>query len=92
MNWFTAVVVYVLVWWTVLFAVLPMGTQPVADPDAATGWRGAPAQARVGRKLLVTTLVSLAIWGVVVGLIERDWLSFRHGLLKLPDDYPTQAR
>ena len=89
MNWFTAFVVYVLVWWTVLFAVLPMGTQPVADPDAATGWRGAPAQARIGRKLLVTTLVSLAIWLVVVGLIESNWLSFRHGILKMPDDYPT---
>ncbi len=92
MNWFTAFVVYVLTWWTVLFAVLPMGTQPVSDPDAATGWRGAPAQARIGRKLLVTTLVSLVLWGVMVGLIESDWLSFRHGILKMPDDYTTKGQ
>ena len=42
MNWFTGVVLYVLIWWTALFAVLPFGTRPVADPDGATGWRGAP--------------------------------------------------
>ena len=34
MNWFTGIVLYVLIWWTVLFAVLPLGTQPVADADS----------------------------------------------------------
>jgi predicted secreted protein len=87
MGWFTAVVVYVLIWWTVLFAVLPIGTRPVAEPDSATGWRGAPEAPQLRRKLLMTTLVSLAIWAVVAGLIESDWLSFRHGILKMPDDY-----
>ena len=42
MNWFTGVVLYVLIWWTVLFAVLPIGTRPVEDPDTQTGWRGVP--------------------------------------------------
>ncbi len=92
MNWFTALVVFVLIWWTVLFAVLPIGTQAVAEPDEATGWRGVPQQVRIGRKLLITTLVSLAIWGVVVGLILSDWLSFRHGILQMPEDYATPAR
>ncbi len=31
MGWFTAVVLYTLIWWTVLFAVLPFGTRPVTD-------------------------------------------------------------
>ena len=35
MNWFTGVVLYILIWWTVLFAVLPIGTRPVEDADAA---------------------------------------------------------
>ena len=33
MNWFTGVVLYVLIWWTALFAVLPIGTRPVEDAD-----------------------------------------------------------
>ena len=29
MNWFTGIVLYTLIWWIVLFAVLPIGTHPV---------------------------------------------------------------
>ena len=47
MNWFTGCVLYVLIWWTVLFAVLPIGTHPVEEPDKSTGWRGAPEQPRL---------------------------------------------
>ncbi len=86
MGWFTACVLYVLIWWTVLFAVLPLGTAPVPEADALTGWRGAPDRPRLGRKLLTTTLVSLLIWAVVAGVIQSGWLSFRHGILKMPDD------
>ena len=77
MHWFTALVVFVMVWWTVLFAVLPIGTRPVAEPDAATGWRGAPARPRIGRKLLMTTAVSLVIWAVIMAVIRSDLISFR---------------
>ena len=34
MNWFTGVVLYALIWWTVLFAVLPFGTRPEPEADA----------------------------------------------------------
>ena len=87
MGFVTAVVLYSLIWWTVLFAILPLGTRPVADADEATGWRGAPDQPRLGRKLLLTTLTATIVWAVVVGLIESDWLSFRHGILAMPKDY-----
>ena len=87
MGWFTASVLYVLIWWTVLFAVLPLGTRPSEAPDPLTGWRGAPEQPKLLRKLVITTLVSAALWAIAVGLIESDWLSFRHGFLKMPSDY-----
>jgi len=76
---FTAFVVYTLIWWTVLFAVLPFGTRPVADPDAATGWRGAPERPLIGRKLLATTVISAVLWGVAMLIIWSDWWSFRPG-------------
>ncbi len=86
MNWFTAFVLFVLIWWTVLFAVLPFGMKPVAEADAHTGWRGAPANPRIGRKLVVTTLVSALMWGGAITVIRSDWFSFRHGILAMPDE------
>jgi len=77
MHWFTAFVVFVMVWWTVLFAVLPLGTKPVADADPVTGWRGAPAQARMPRKLALTTVISVVLWAIAMLLIRSDYLSFR---------------
>jgi predicted secreted protein len=60
----TAVAIFFLIWWVVLFAVLPWGVHsqeeggevvPGTDP-------GAPAIPNLKRKLLWTTLVSAAIF------------------------------
>ena len=86
MGWVSGIVVYLLVWWTVLFAILPIGVRP--DTDAAItpgGWRGAPTQPRLWSKVLWTTLTAAVIWGGLELLISSDWLSFRHGWLALPD-------
>jgi predicted secreted protein len=85
-TWFVGVILYVLIWWVTLFAVLPFGTRPVAEPDTATGWRGAPASPHMWRKVGATTLVSIIIWGVCYMLITSDWISFRSGWLALPTD------
>ena len=77
MTGFTAFVLFALIWWTVLFAVLPFGTRPVADADAATGWRGAPERPMIGRKVLATTVISAVIWGIAMLIIQSDWWSFR---------------
>jgi predicted secreted protein len=82
-NWFTGLVLYALIWWTVLFAVLPVGTQPVDEPDALTGWRGVPERPRMLIKLLATTLIAATLWGGAVLVIRSDWLSFRHGWLAI---------
>jgi predicted secreted protein len=86
MTWFTGIVLYVLIWWVALFAVLPIGTRPVAEPDDATGWRGAPERPYIWRKVAATTVVALVLWGACYGLITSDWISFRTGWLALPHD------
>jgi predicted secreted protein len=85
-NWFTALVLYVLIWWVALFAVLPFGTKPVADADAATGWRGAPENPRMGRKILWTTLIATLIWVAFLVVQSTGWISFRNGWLALPEN------
>ena len=81
MNWFTGLVVYLLIWWITLFAVLPFGARPVSEADKQTGWRGAPEQPMLLRKVVATTLISAVIWVAVYWLTTSDWLSFRHGWL-----------
>ena len=85
MGWFTAGVLYVLIWWTMLFVVLPFGTKPQAGADPATGWRGAPERPRMLFKLAMTTLLSTALWAGCLAVIWSDWLSFR-------DDRPGLTR
>ena len=77
MNWFTAFVLYTIIWWTVLFVVLPFGTRPVAEADEATGWRGAPEQPQIGRKMLATTLIAALLWAGAMAIILSDWFTFR---------------
>ena len=86
MNWFTGLVLYALIWWIVLFAVLPIGTRPVEDADERSGWRGTPEHPRLLMKVLVTTLVAGVVWFGAWLLITSDWLSFRHGMFAAPDD------
>ena len=87
MNWFTGLVLYVLIWWVALFAVLPIGTSPEARPDATSGWRGAPAKPRIWMKVGLTTIVAGIVWLLAFALIESNWVSFRHGFFAVPQDY-----
>lgn len=86
MGWFLSFVVFALVWWLVLFCVLPIGVKPDAAGDlAAGGWRGAPTRPMLGRKLLWTTLISAVIWAGIYAFVESDLVSFRDGWLALPE-------
>jgi predicted secreted protein len=86
MNWFTGIVLFICIWWTALFAVLPMGTRPVAQADSKSGWRGAPEHPRLLRKVVVTTIVAIFLWTGSYLLIRSDYVSFRHGFFAEPDD------
>ena len=86
MSLVSGIAVYVMIWWTVLFAVLPIGTSPEPEGDPQTGgWRGLPRRPRLSRKMVITTLVSAVIWLGVHALVGSDWMSFRSGWLALPE-------
>ncbi len=73
----TGIVVYAIIWWTVLFAVLPWGVRPEVDDDGSGRQRGAPENPRILRKFLITTLVTTILWIVVYLLVSADIFSFR---------------
>lgn len=61
MSWFIGISGYVVIWWLVIFAVLPFGVHPARtdDPGHATG---APARPRLMLKAAVTTVIAAVIW------------------------------
>jgi predicted secreted protein len=79
MNWFTGCVLYLLIWWVVLFAVLPFWTRPVTQADEHTGWRGAPQHPHLLRKAIATTVAAAIVWLGAYLLIRSPYLSFHHG-------------
>ena len=64
----TLVAIYLVVWWVVLFAVLPLGAQShhEAGIDLKDGGDpGAPVVHNLKRKVVTTTWVAAIVWGVV---------------------------
>lgn len=84
MPWVSGVTLYIVIWWVALFIVLPIGTRPVAEADATSGWRGAPERPQLGRKILMTTALAAVLWGIWYIIVINDWLSLRTGWLALP--------
>jgi predicted secreted protein len=87
-SWSTAAAVYFILWWLVLFAVLPFGIRSQAESgDIVPGTDpGAPAVPRLAHKLLWTTAVATVIfavgaWVYVRRLVSLDDLGTLFGLL-----------
>ena len=66
MSWISAAAVYFIIWWTVLFAMLPFGLRTQdEDKDVTLGTiASAPRGRHMGRAFLRTTLVSAVIFGI----------------------------
>lgn len=75
MNWLSAGLIFVIVWWLVLFMVLPFGARPPDEVEAGHA-DSAPANPRIPLKLLVTTLIAGALTAIAVWVIENDLISF----------------
>lgn len=83
----SAFAIYFVVWWVTLFAVLPFGVHSQQESgEVSMGTDpGAPVLARMGRKLLWTTLISSVIFGCGffayrLGFIDMDRISKAIGL------------
>ena len=76
----TAAAIYMTIWWTVLFTVLPLGVTTHAEAGIDKGDGGdpaAPVDPKLKRKFFTTTWVSAILFGIV-------WLVIRLGVIKLP--------
>lgn len=81
MGPFTAVAIYITIWWTVLFAVLPWGVTSHAQAGIDKGDGGdpgAPVDPKLKKKFITTTWISAILWVVV-------WAVIHFGLVELPN-------
>jgi predicted secreted protein len=80
----TSLAIFFLIWWVVLFAVLPWGirSQHESEDMVAGTDPGAPDSVRIGRKLLWTTLVAIAIYAVCFFIYSKHWITI-DGLMAL---------
>src|SRR5947209_8867736 len=76
MNWLTGIVVYILVWWVTLFAILPLWVSP-SEPGELGHAAGAPRRPLLGRKLALTTFLAAIIWLGIYLVVNEPWFSFR---------------
>ena len=76
MDIVSGVVVYILLWWWVLFMVLPFGAK-APDQIEAGHASSAPERPRMMLKLAATTAISAGLFVVVYLVISSDIFSFR---------------
>lgn len=66
MGWISALAIYFIIWWTVLFVVLPFGHRSQADEDDIVpgSTHSAPSTNRMGRKVVQTTVLATAVFAL----------------------------
>jgi len=78
MNPFSIFVVFLIIWWLVLFAILPMGVKAQAETeDVVEGSEpGAPVDSQIKEKFILTTKVSVVVWIIVCAIIMSGLVSW----------------
>lgn len=74
MNPFNAFVLFLVIWWIILFMVLPFGVRgQLEDDDVVPGSEpGAPTKSLIKKKLIVTTLLAVVTFGIIFSMIIFD--------------------
>ena len=78
-----SIIVYVLIWWIIFFSVLPVGIQSNKEKfrEKIEGIDpGAPINPKIGKKFLITTLITSIIFIVIYYLVEFNLLNLREYL------------
>lgn len=66
MDWLSGFAVFFIIWWVVLFTVLPFGVRSqLEDGHIEPGTEaGAPVAPRIGFKLLLTTAIAVLVFAI----------------------------
>jgi predicted secreted protein len=76
MGWLSGILVYLVVWWLVIFMVLPWGVKPPENPEPGHA-TSAPDRPMLWRKVAITSVITAVVWVIIYLAIENSWVSFR---------------
>ncbi len=79
MGLVSGVVVFTMIWWTVIFCVLPIGlshTQEEAEEGEYIA-PGAPSNVNMKQKVLLTTGISVVLWIIIYIIVKTEIINFR---------------
>ena len=76
MTLFSGILVFAVIWWLVLFTVLPWGVRRTeeAEPGHAVE---APANPRIVLRFVITTAITVVLFAIAWWLIDSDLITFR---------------
>lgn len=80
MGFLAGLVTYVMIWWVVIFSVLPWGNRASMEQDGGQqvgNTASAPQNPNLKKKFLITTLISALVWVGIFILVEMDIIDFR---------------
>jgi predicted secreted protein len=88
MTWGSLLAIYLVVWWTILFAVLPFGTRSQEEEGEVVlgSVASAPARPRLLAKAVATSIVAAILVGAFWAAVEwygltlpmmAAWFNFR---------------
>lgn len=74
MDVVSGIVVAVTLWWVILFITLPFGVKRHGARSRGID-AGAPQRPQIGKKLLITTAATLALWLLLDLLVRKTGFS-----------------
>ncbi|MFT3690132.1 DUF1467 family protein [Paenirhodobacter sp.] len=79
MNLTGGIVLFAVIWFMVFFVVLPIRFQSQEEAGEVVPGTppSAPADARIGRKAWITTLIAVPLWAVIAAVILSGVITIR---------------
>lgn len=79
MSWFSALVLFIVIWWTTLFFTLPFGVRGQHEDDEVVRGSepGAPQVSGIKKKMLITTAITIVVFAIVATIIIFNLIDLR---------------
>lgn len=76
----SAIVLFAVVWFMVLFIVLPLGLKTQGESGDVTPGTpsSAPDEAQIWRKIKLVTLIAVILWAAIGGIILSGIVTMEH--------------
>jgi predicted secreted protein len=76
MTLYSGIIVFTMIWWLVLFTVLPWGIRRTENVEPGHAVE-APANPRIVLRFVITTAISVILFLIAWWLIDSDLITFR---------------